>query len=165
MAEQQDEGRPRLTRQDVGSWLSGPGSVLPPTQDWRGQRLGLPEDGPGSLAGWGRRLGALVVDWFASVLIVRLVFPEVPYGSPESSLLTLGVFLVELTLLTWLTGSSFGQRLFGIGVLRLEDGGPPGFLRSLLRSVQVCLLVPPLVWDRDARGLHDRSTRLVLVRR
>jgi hypothetical protein len=165
VAEQQDEGRPRLTRQDVGSWLSGPGSVLPPTQDYRGQRLGLPEEGSGSLAPWGRRLGALVVDWFASVLIVRLVFPGIPYGTPESSLATLGVFLVELTLLTWLTGSSFGQRLFGIGVRRLEDGGPPGPLRSFARSLMVCLLVPPLVWDRDSRGLHDRSTRLVLVRR
>jgi hypothetical protein len=165
VAEQQEEGRPRLTRQDLGSWLSGPGSVLPPTQDYRGQRLGLPEDGPGSLAGWGRRVGALLVDWFASLLIVRLAFSGLPYGSPESSLATMGVFLVELTLLTWLTGSSFGQRVFGIGVLRLEDGGPPGLLRSFARSVMVCLLIPPLVWDRDNRGLHDRSTRLVLVRR
>jgi uncharacterized RDD family membrane protein YckC len=153
-----------LTRRDLGSWLSGPGSVLPPTQDYPGQRLGLPDDGPGSIARWGRRIGALFLDWFACVLLVRLIFPGLEYGTPTSSFATLGVFLVELTLLTWLTGSSFGQRICGIGVLRL-DGTPPGLVRAFLRSLQVCLLVPPLIWDRDMRGLHDRSLGLLLVRR
>lgn len=161
----QDDEQPRgLTRRDLGSWLSGPGAVLPPTQDYPGQRLGLPDDGPGSIARWGRRIGALALDWFASVLLVRLLFSGLTYGTPESSLATLGVFLVQLTLLTWATGSSFGQRLLGIGVLRL-DGTPPGFVRAFLRSLQVCLLVPALIWDRDARGVHDRSLGLVLVRR
>jgi len=159
-----DEQTRGLTRRDLGSWLSGPGSVLPPTQDYPGQRLGLPDDGPGSIARWGRRIGALLLDWFACVLLVRLLFPGLEYGTPPSSVATLGVFLVELTLLTWLTGSSFGQRILGIGVLRL-DGMPPGLVRAFLRSLQVCLLVPPLIWDRDMRGLHDRSLGLVLVRR
>lgn len=162
--EQDAAPSPRLTRRDLGSWLSGPGSVLPPTQDWPGQRLGLPAEGPGSIARWGRRIGALLVDWFACVLLVRLVLPDLEYGTPASSFATLGFFLVELTLFTWATGSSFGQRIFGIGVLRL-DGGPPGFVRAFLRSLQVCLFIPPLVWDRDMRGLHDRGLRLVLVRR
>ncbi|MGD9954584.1 MAG: RDD family protein [Candidatus Nanopelagicales bacterium] len=153
-----------LTRRDLGSWLSGPGSVLPPTQDYPGQRLGLPDDGTGSIARWGRRIGALFLDWFACVLIVRLLFPGLEYGTPSSSFATLGVFLAELTILTWLTGSSFGQHIARIGVLRL-DGTPPGLVRAFLRSLQVCLLVPPLVWDRDMRGLHDRSLGLVLVRR
>jgi uncharacterized RDD family membrane protein YckC len=160
----EDQQGPGLTRRDLGSWLSGPGAVLPQTQDWPGQRLGLPDDGPGSIARWGRRVGALVLDWFASVLLVRLLFSGLTYGTPESSLATLGVFLVQLTLLTWATGSSFGQRVCGIGVLRLE-GTPPGFVRAFLRSLQICLLVPPLIWDRDMRGLHDRSLGLVLVRR
>jgi len=162
--EQEPAPGPRLTRRDLGSWLSGPSSVLPPTQDWPGQRLGLPEDGPGSIASWGRRIGALLVDWFACVLLVRLFLPQLDYGTTESSLATLGFFLVELTLFTWATGSSFGQRIFGIGVLRL-DGGPPGFVRAFLRSLQVCLFLPPLIWDRDSRGLHDRGLGLVLVRR
>jgi uncharacterized RDD family membrane protein YckC len=160
----EDQQGPGLTRRDLGSWLSGPGAVLPPTQDWPGQRLGLPDDGLGSIARWGRRLGALLLDWFASVLLVRLLFSGLTYGTTASSFATLGVFLVQLTLLTWATGSSFGQRIFGIGVLRL-DGTPPGFVRAFLRSLQICLLVPPLIWDRDMRGLHDRSLGTVLVRR
>ncbi len=159
-----DDDRPRLTREDLGSWLSGPGSVIPSDQDHRGQRLGLPADGPGSLAGWGRRLLALLIDWLSCLLLVRLFLPSIDYGTPSSSLATLGFFLVELTLFTWLVGASFGQRILGLGVVRL-DGRPPGLLRAFLRSLQVCLLIPPLVWDRDGRGLHDRSLGLLLVRR
>ena len=159
-----DERRPRLTREDLGSWLSGPGSVLPPQQAYRGERLGLPADGRGSLAGWGRRLAALVVDWLACLLLVRLFLPSIDYGTPASSLATMGFFLAELTLFTWLVSASFGQRLLGLAVLRL-GGGAPGLLRAFVRSVQVCLLVPPLVWDRDGRGLHDRSVGTVLVLR
>lgn len=159
-----EQNRPRITRQDVGSWLSGPSSVLPSTQQWRGERLGLPEDGSGSLAGWGRRLLALMIDWFAAVLLVRLFVPGVAYGTAASGLVTLGFFFAELSLFTWLTAASFGQRICGLAVVRL-DGQPVGLVRSILRSAQVCLLIPALIWDRDGRGLHDRSIGTVLVRR
>ena len=159
-----DRPRVRVTREDLGSWLSGPGAVVPAEQRYRGERLGLPESGPGSVAGFGRRLAAVVVDWLASLLLVRLFLPGIPYGTPASSLATMGFFLAELTLFTWLVGASFGQRLLGIAVVRL-DGGAPGPARAFLRSVQVCLLVPAVVWDRDGRGLHDRSVGTVVVRR
>ncbi|MFN8158172.1 MAG: RDD family protein [Candidatus Nanopelagicales bacterium] len=156
--------RPRITREDLGSWLSGPGSNLPPTQDFPGQRLGLPADGPGSIAGWGRRVLALLVDWIACLLLVRLFLPHIDYGTPTSSFATMGFFLAELTLFTWIAGASFGHRILGLGVVRL-DGGRAGFLRAFARSLQICLLVPPLIWDKDTRGLHDRSMGTVLVRR
>ena len=160
----EEQNRPRLTRQDVGSWLSGPSSVLPSTQQWRGERLGLPADGPGSLAGWGRRLLALMIDWFAAALLVRLFVPSVAYGTAASGVITLGFFFAELSLFTWLAAASFGQRICGLAVVRL-DGQPVGLMRAILRSAQVCLLIPALIWDRDGRGLHDRSMGTVLVRR
>lgn len=160
------QGRPdiRLTREDLGSWLSGPGSVRPGDQAYRGERLGLPAEGPGSLAGFGRRLGALILDWFACLLLVRLFLPQIDYGSPESSVATMGFFLTELTVFTWLARASFGQRLFGMTLMRL-GGGAPGLLRAFVRSLAVCLLVPTLIWDRDSRGLHDRVAGTVLLRR
>ena len=160
----EEQNRPRITRQDVGSWLSGPSSVLPSTQQWRGERLGLPADGPGSLAGWGRRLLALMIDWFAAALLVRLFIPSVAYGTAASGVITLGFFFAELSLFTWLAAASFGQRICGLAVVRL-DGQPVGLMRAILRSAQVCLLIPALIWDRDGRGLHDRSMGTVLVRR
>jgi uncharacterized RDD family membrane protein YckC len=155
---------PRITREDLGSWLSGPGSNLPPTQDFPGQRLGLPADGPGSLAGWGRRVLALAVDWLACLLLVRLFLPHLDYGTPESSFATMGFFLAELTLFTWVAGASFGHRVLGLAVVRL-DGGRVGLVRAFVRSLLICLLVPPLVWDRDTRGLHDRSVGTALIKR
>ena len=157
--------RARLTREDLGSWLSGPGAVLPTEQDYRGQRLGLPETGPGSVAEFGRRLVAVLVDWLACLLLVRLFLPGIDYGTPSSSLVTMGFFLAELTLFTWLVGASFGQRLLGIAVVRLDGGGGPGPVRAFLRSLQICLLVPAVIWDRDGRGLHDRSVGTVVVLR
>ena len=40
-----------------------------------------------------------------------------------------------------------------------EDGSgrPVDLLRSLLRAVLVCLVVPPLVFRPDGRGLHDMA--------
>jgi uncharacterized RDD family membrane protein YckC len=162
---EEERPRARLTREDLGSWLSGPGAVIGTDQDYRGQRLGLPESGPGSVAGFGRRLVALVIDWLACLVLVRLFLPHIDYGTPDSSLATLGFFLAELTLFTWLVGASFGQRLLGLAVVRLDGGGGPGLLRALLRSVQICLVVPAVIWDRDSRGLHDRSMGTVVVRR
>ena len=164
MTDEDPTPAPRLAREDVGSWLSGPSSVLDPDQRHRGERLGLPEDGAGSLAGWGRRLGALLIDWLACLVLVRLFLPRIEYGTPASSLTTMGFFLAEVTLFTWLAGASFGQRLVGLAVIRL-DAGPVGLVRAFARTLLVCLLVPPLIWDRDGRGLHDRSVGTAVVRR
>lgn len=126
----------------------------------RGQRLGLPESGSGSLARLGRRLVALFIDWFAASLIARALVDD-PQSTAES-FATLGVFALEVTLLTWLWGSSFGQRIVGIRVVgrtrRL------GLVGSALRTVLICLVIPPLVWDADGRGLHDRAVDSVVLR-
>ena len=159
-----DQPKVRLTREDVGSWLSGPSAVLPSTQAYRGERLGLPADGAGSLSGWGRRIGALLLDWIACLLLVRLFLPRIEYGTATSSVVTLGFFAAELTLFTWIAGASFGQRIVGLAVVRL-DGERLGLLGALLRSVAICLVIPPLVWDRDSRGLHDRWVGTAVVRR
>jgi hypothetical protein len=39
-----------------------------------GQQFGLPEDGPRSAAGFGRRLVALILDWIACEVIALAVF-------------------------------------------------------------------------------------------
>lgn len=161
---------PRLTRADLASWLSGPDSVRPLTRrdgtawEYPGQRLGLPQEGPGSVARLGRRVLALVIDWFAALLLVRLFLPHLDYGTPASSFATLGIFAAEVALFTWLAGSSFGQRLLGLQVARMDGRGKPGLLRALGRTALLCAVIPPLVWDRDQRGLHDRLVGTVLLR-
>ena len=56
-----------------------------------------------------------------------------------------------------LAGASFGQALVRIRVHRL-DGRPLSLLRALQRQLLVCLVIPPLVFREDGRGLHDLWT-------
>ena len=132
-------------------------------QEYAGQRLGLPEQGPRSVAGWGRRIGALFVDWVASLLVAALVES---WGGVENTngWLTLLVFLVEATLFTALAGGSFGQLALRIAVVRL-DGRPVTVLHSFIRTLLICLVVPPLVFNRDNRGLHDLAVNTIAVLR
>ncbi len=108
-------------------------------------------------ASWGRRVLALIVDWFASTLVVVLLIgPERWSEDPLSSLYTLGVFALESSVLTALAGGSFGKLATRLRVVR-ADGSPvpPDLLRSIARAVLVCLVIPPLVFRPDRRGLHD----------
>ncbi len=130
---------------------------------YRGERLRLPATGPGSLATFGRRLAALVVDWVAANLVSLLVaHGRLTYGSQSLNLIALAVFALEVFVLTWLAGASFGQRLVGIRVVAL-DRGRVGPVRALARTVLICLAIPPLIWDRDGRGLHDRAVMTAVV--
>ena len=109
-----------------------------------------------------RRVVAILVDWWAAVLIARLL---VDASNPAGqSLLATGIFAAELVLLTWSTQASFGQRLVGIRVVSLIE---PGRLRlggCLVRTLLICLFVPAIIWDDDNRGLHDRAVDSVVVR-
>jgi uncharacterized RDD family membrane protein YckC len=107
---------------------------------------------------------ALVVDWFASTAVVALLaHGRMTYGTPAFSTAVLGVFGLEVLVLTWLAGASFGQRLLGLHVVALDRGRVP-LSRAVVRTVLLCLAVPPLVWDRDGRGLHDRAALTAVLR-
>ena len=114
-------------------------------------------------AWFGRRVVAFLVDWFASVLVAVLAFPQFPYGSNGSMLATLAVFVVEITVLTWLTGASFGQRLVRLRVVAI-DGGRVPMWRVLVRTLLICLVIPAVVYDDDGRGVHDRLAHTRVVR-
>lgn len=153
-----------VNRIDVASWLSGPRAALEEqgySLGYRGQRLELPEAGPGSIAGFGRRIAALTVDWLACMMIANIVFAS-SRGTPSMGWLVLGIFCAEKAVFTALGGSSFGQRVFGIRVasLRAVHVTPP---RALLRSILICLVIPAVVWDRDGRSLADRAASTAVV--
>jgi uncharacterized RDD family membrane protein YckC len=134
-----------------------------------GKRFGLPEAGPRSVAGVGRRLLALIIDWLACLLITSAILRGVHHGIPFSVAIgqargwTLGVFAAEVFVLTALTGFTLGKRLLGIRVARI-DGRPVGLVSALLRTVLLLLVVPPLVLDKDLRGLHDKAAKTIVIR-
>jgi uncharacterized RDD family membrane protein YckC len=120
-----------------------------------GKGLGLPEHGPMSVASMGRRVLALFIDWLLCMLIA--------YWLTRSQFWTIAVFAVEVYLLTAMAGTTVGKRLVGIRVIRL-NGGPVGFRWALVRTLLLLAVVPPLLSDRDLRGLHDRAANTVVVR-
>ncbi|MGO4634835.1 RDD family protein [Streptomyces sp. 2RAF24] len=151
-------------RQALGSWLSGPRAAAEEAGvdfGYRGQQLGLPEDGPGSIARPGRRLGALAVDWALCMLIAYGLITH-GYGQATGNWALL-LLLVLSVLTVGTVGSTPGKRLFGLRVVSVH-GGRLGILRVALRSALVCLAIPALIWDRDGRGLHDRFSGAVQVR-
>ena len=117
----------------------------------------------------GRRLAALVLDWVLCELIVSGVTRHSIFsGTSDTHYFatqwwTLALFTVEVYLLTAISGLTVGKRLLGLRVIR-TDGGRPGFAWALVRTVLLLFVVPPLLSDRDLRGLHDRASDTIVVR-
>ena len=124
----------------------------------RGASLGLPGDGPGSLASFGTRVLAYLVDAIAAALIAGLfTAPELP---GNWSLLTFAL-LYAGTLLA--LGQTPGMRLLGLRLAHPRQGERLALWRAVVRTALLMLLVPALVVDADGRGLHDRLTGTAVV--
>ncbi len=159
-----------MKRKELRNWLfaTADGPATPLGNPW-----GLPEEGPGSRARLGRRVVALLIDWWASWLVAYLIFGDTSFGA-------LGVFAVMQFVLLATMGASFGHRLTGMQVYRIdvlitarELKAPElvaahrgiGVVSALIRTVLLCLVIPAVVWDVDGRGLHDKAARTILLRR
>lgn len=125
------------------------------TSSYPGERLGLPERGPGAVAGFGVRFGALLIDWALCTAIALATL--------HSQLATIAVFAIEAYLLTALAGFTVGQRLLRLRVQRV-DGRLAGFGWAAVRTLLLLAVIPALFSDRDLRGLHDRAANTVVVR-
>lgn len=116
-------------------------------------------------ASWVRRGLALMVDWVASTLVTVAVIGLAAYrDDPSSGFVVLGVYVLENALFTAIAGGSFGKLMTRLRVVREDGSGKtldliPAFVRSLL----IALVIPPLVFRPDGRGLHDLAVGSVTV--
>jgi len=153
-----------VDRKDVASWLEGSAARRADSDDYPGRRLGMPARGPGSIAGVGRRLLAVLVDWaICTVIAAGLMGYRLGEGG-LGPFKPLAVFAAMNLLLVGTLGSTIGHRLFGIRVTRL-DGAVAGPLPAAIRTILLALAIPALIWDRDTRGLHDKVAGTAAVRR
>ncbi len=130
------------------------------SSDYPGADLGLPEAGPGAVAGMARRVGALFIDWLLCMLVVSVAIRP---PSADVGLWTLLFFAAQDYVFTALTGLTIGKLLLRIRVARL-DGRMVGFGWGLVRTLLLLTVVPPLMVDKNLRGLHDRAANTAVVR-
>ena len=135
-----------------------PSATPNPTPDssYPGERLGLPSEGAGSIAGFGRRLVGLAIDWGIAVAIAWAFFDYDPVA-------LMVVFVIHTAVTISLIGGSIGHTVFGMR-LNTVDQRPPGFWRPWLRQILLVVVLPAVIWDQDHRGGHDIVSGLVLRR-
>lgn len=145
----------------MDTWLPGPPPAGGAVGGYPGERLGLPAAGVSAVAGFGRRLAALTVDWLLGYLVAALFVGRDVGSAPFT---VLGVWFLLTAVPVAVFGASAGMTALGLRVASLGDAAVVGVPRALLRTALIALVVPPLVRDGDGRGWHDRATRTVVVR-
>ena len=120
-----------------------------------------PTQGAGSTlptAGWGRRFVALFLDWWMALAVAAAFYDR-------SAMAQLVIFAVMQAVLVGTMGSSVGHFVCRLQV-QLATGGWAGPWRAVLRTVLLCLVVPPVVTVKGkGRGLHDLAAGTVITRR
>lgn len=164
-----------------------------PISRYPGERLGLPESGPRSVARVGRRIIALALDWTMSGVLVSLLMganyfelverataasENLSKGSTSEALAQMqsasdalvahqtyvGLMFVALQILAiWSIGGSIGHRLMGLYLVNFS-GGSLTWWRPIVRSFMLVLVIPALVWDSDQRGFHDKIAGTLLLK-
>lgn len=151
------------------SWLEGPqvpGENEDPTQlsTYAGENLGLPKDGPSSLAGLFPRMAALLLDWLLCYAMAAFITTTTNQLG-DNATVTAMLFIVLRTVSVWLFAQSLGHAVMGIGVARIDDPNQRvGFIRAAARTVLTFFLFPPVIQDTDGRGMHDRATGTAVIR-
>ncbi|MFI0444899.1 RDD family protein [Actinomadura sp. 6N118] len=143
------------------TWLGG-ARAAGADLGYPGERLGLPKEGSGAVAGYGRRIVALLIDLLVAALIGAFLANVLDWSPGTRSLANTGIFALQAWLLTATLGMTIGKRLTGIRVIRL-DGKPVGLGWSLARTFLLVLIIPAMIWDRDYRGMHDRASNTIVI--
>jgi uncharacterized RDD family membrane protein YckC len=106
-------------------------------------------------AGFGRRVGAIAVDWIPCALVAWLATENPGWSA-------LALFVVLTVLSVTFFGRTPGHAAAGIRVVTL-DGARPSFPAVMARTLLICLVLPPLMTNDEGRGLHDRLAGTIVL--
>lgn len=125
----------------------------------------LPESGPGSPGGWLRRFAALFLDWVVANLIAYVVTGGSTVWDPQSGAVwaPLVCWYVHVVVTTAAAGASLGQLILKIRVVHL-DGHRLSPITAAVRTLLIALIIPPMVFTSEGRGLHDLASNTVVVK-
>jgi len=145
----------------LDSWT--PGSPPGAESAHPGERFGLPAVGVGSVAGFGRRLAGVTVDWLLSYVLTLAVLGLDALGGPTLGWWVWLVWFVITVIPTALFGMTPGMVAVGIRVARVDMAATVGF-RAVLRTVLLGVVIPAVIRDGDGRGWHDRASQTIVIR-
>ena len=140
------------------------GSARDAANDYPGRQFGLPANGASSVAGFGRRLAAIAIDWALAMLVAALFVGPDPLAAPGFNWWVLGVWFLLTAAPVGVFGSSAGMTALGLRVASIDSAAVIGVPRAALRTALIAVVVPPLLRDGDGRGWHDRAARTIVVR-
>ena len=104
-------------------------------------------------------MAALMLDWLMSLAVASALVHQ---NSGWAHFAPLGVFFLEVWILTALQGASAGQRILRMKVVRFKDGGQVSASQALIRTFLLCLVVTAVTFDENGRGIHERVSGTVL---
>lgn len=116
----------------------------------------------------GRRALGITIDWFAAYAVSLGFFAgsgtllERSRGIGGTVLL---VMALEYLILVTLGGSSFGHRIVGLKDIRFSDGEAARPLQVLVRTLLMVIIITAITFDENGRGINERLSNTVLVRR
>jgi uncharacterized RDD family membrane protein YckC len=119
--------------------------------------------GPGSIAGFGMRLLAFVVDGVLADLIAIAVNGGYHVGGRQNLASYLAFLLIELVFVGFV-GQTPGMRVVGIGVARADGRGRASIGWIALRTLLLAALIPAVITDQTGRAMHDRAAGTVTIR-
>lgn len=126
--------------------------------EYPGAALGLPRTGLGSVATYGTRFLALVIDCLIAASITWAF--TAPVAPRNWSLITL---FVIYTISSAFVGRTPGMTIAGIGLASEVEGKPLGIVKAGLRTILLMLLIPAVIVDQNRRGLHDKAAGTIVV--
>lgn len=149
----------------IESWLPGsPTGHGGDPGEHPGKRFGLPASGHYSVAGFGRRVLGLCLDWLLAYLLVVLVAGPAAIGTAEAGWWILGTWFVITVLMVAVLGAGPGHLALGMRVARTDMAQQVGVPKALIRTAMIAVVLPPFFLDADGRGWHDRASTTIVVR-
>jgi uncharacterized RDD family membrane protein YckC len=121
------------------------------------------ESGAGSVAGFGLRTLAFLIDGILADVLAVIVNGGFHVGDRQNFSSYLAFLLLEVVFVSFI-GQTPGMRVVGIGVVRFSDRGRPTLRWVLLRTLLLAAIVPALFTDGSGRAMHDRAAGTVMVR-
>jgi uncharacterized RDD family membrane protein YckC len=138
-------------------------STKAPDPEYAADEPAYPDSGPGSVATFGARLLAFIVDAVLADVLAIVINGGYHVNDRQNLSTYLGFLLIEIVFVT-LAGQTPGMRVARIAVVRADGVGRPFLGWVLVRTLLIALVAPALVIDTNGRAMSDRAAGTVMVR-